>query len=86
MKFHCTFELQCEESDFNSFLASGNFCRLLITFANILDPDQAQQWAWSGSKMFDILMVFLKDFFEKKKKKKSTEDRKACKIIQHAKS
>ena len=24
----------------NSFLASGNFCRLLITFANSLDPDQ----------------------------------------------
>ena len=23
--------------------ASGNFCLLLITFANILDPDQAQQ-------------------------------------------
>ena len=25
----------------NSFPASGNFCRLLITFANSLDPDQA---------------------------------------------
>ena len=24
----------------NSFLASGNFCRLLITVANSLDPDQ----------------------------------------------
>ena len=24
----------------NSFLASGNFCRLLITFANSLDLDQ----------------------------------------------
>ena len=24
----------------NSFLASGNFCHLLITFSNILDPDQ----------------------------------------------
>ena len=23
-----------------SFLPSGNFCRLLITFANSLDPDQ----------------------------------------------
>ena len=23
--------------------ASGNFCHLLITFANSLDPDQAQQ-------------------------------------------
>ena len=30
-------------SAFNSLLASGNFCHLLITFANSLDPDQAQQ-------------------------------------------
>ena len=28
---------------FNSFLASGNFCHPLITFANSLDPDQARQ-------------------------------------------
>ena len=28
---------------FNSFLASGDFFRLLITFANSLDPDQGQQ-------------------------------------------
>ena len=27
---------------FNSFFASNNFCRLLITFANSLDPDQDQ--------------------------------------------
>ena len=46
----------------NSFPASGDFCRLLITFVNSLDPDQAQQnvrpdldpncltpwWGWSG--------------------------------------
>ena len=25
---------------FNSFLANGDFCRLLLTFANSLDPDQ----------------------------------------------
>ena len=30
-------------SDFNSFLASGGFCHLLIAFANSLDPDQDQQ-------------------------------------------
>ena len=29
--------------DTNSFPVSGNFCRLLITFANSLDPDQARQ-------------------------------------------
>ena len=27
----------------NSFPASGDFCRLLIIFANSLDPDQARQ-------------------------------------------
>ena len=27
----------------NSFLASGNFCHLLLTFENSLDPDQDQQ-------------------------------------------
>ena len=27
----------------NSFPASGDFCRLLLTFANSLDPDQARQ-------------------------------------------
>ena len=30
-------------SVFNSFPASGDFCHLLITFANNLDPDQARQ-------------------------------------------
>ena len=30
-------------SVFNSLPASGNFCNLLITFADSLDPDQAQQ-------------------------------------------
>ena len=28
---------------FNFFLASGDFCRLLITLVNSLDPDQDQQ-------------------------------------------
>ena len=48
----------------NSFLASGNLCHMLITFANGL-----------GSKMFDNQKVFLKEFFEnnnfEKKKKKA---------------
>ena len=29
---------------FDSFLASGDFCLLLKTFANSLDPDQARQY------------------------------------------
>ena len=50
----------------NSFPASGDFCHLLIIFANSLDPDQARKdHARSGSKLFDTLKGFLKDFFEK---------------------
>ena len=43
------------------------------TCVSSLDPDQAQQnvgpecWAWSWSKLFDLLMVFLKYFFWKRK-------------------
>ena len=33
-------------SVFNSMPASGDFCHLLITFANSLDPDQARQNVW----------------------------------------
>ena len=35
--------LQFNISLLNSFLASGDFCRLLITFAKSLNPDQDQQ-------------------------------------------
>ena len=31
------------KKSFNSFPANGVFCRLLISFANSLDPDQARQ-------------------------------------------
>ena len=37
---------------FNSILASADFCNLLITFVNGLDPDP-------GSYPFDTLIVFL---------------------------
>ena len=51
---------------FNSFPASGNFCHLLITFANSLDPDQAKQNVWPDlDPLFDTLMIFLKEFFSK---------------------
>ena len=33
----------CVNSVFNPFLASGDFCRLLIAFAKSLDPDQDRQ-------------------------------------------
>ena len=52
---------------------------LLITIANSLYPDQDRQKcrAWSESKLFDILMVFLKEFSEKMivKKKISRQKR-----------
>ena len=49
---------------FNSFLAGGNICHLLITFANSLDLDQDRQNIDPDlrSKLFDTLIVFLKVF------------------------
>ena len=35
---------------------------LMAIFTNSLDPEQARQ-AWSGSKLLDILIMILKDFF-----------------------
>ena len=48
-----------EESDV-SFQLFISYCRLLITFTNSLDPDQARR---SVSSQFDTQMVFLKPFF-----------------------
>ena len=52
---------------FNSFPGSGDFCQLLKTFANSLDPDQACKKLWDQDPncLTLTLMVFLKDFFEK---------------------
>ena len=48
---------------------------------------QTTRPAWSGSKLSDTLIVFLKDFFWKKNlEKKNPDDKKADKITQHAKS
>ena len=70
--------LVCLFNAFISSLANGNFCRLLITFANSLDPDQARQNVGPDLDPNCLtLMVFLKDFFEKKsKKKKNLDDKK----------
>ena len=43
-------------------------CRLLITFANNLDPDQARR-AWSGYKLLDTLLILPKKKNRKTKKK-----------------
>ena len=68
-----------------TFRCSSEICRLTLIIANSLDTDQAWQnirprsgltkrWIWSGSKLFDTLIVFLKDFFYK-----SADDRKIMK-------
>ena len=40
-----------------------------VTYTNSLDPDQCWQNitdnAWTGSNLFDFLIVFLKEFFER---------------------
>ena len=65
----------------NSFPTSGDFCCLLITFANSLDPDRAwQNITWSGSKLFDTLVVFLKDFLKKNMLKKKSRWQKGMQI------
>ena len=64
-----------------SFLASDNFCCLLITFPNSLDPDQDRQNVGPDldpNRLTLWLHVFLKAFFEKDNfEKKSTDDSKS---------
>ena len=58
----------------------------LIAIANSLDPDQAHQYGRPdlNSKLFDSLMVFLKEFLKKKKSILRNISRwpKKCKITQ----
>ena len=69
----------------NSLSASGDLCRLLITFANSSDPDQARQNIGSDLDSNVLtLMVFLEDFFEKvylkiSRRQKSMQNYPACK-------
>ena len=61
---------------FNSFLASSNFCCLLITFAVWTQI----RTVGSGSKPFDTLIVFLKEFFENVNfEKRSSDNNKSMK-------
>ena len=54
---------------------------LLITFAKSMDPDQDHLNVGSGSKVFDTLMVFLKEFFEKVDFEKNQQKAKTLKKI-----
>ena len=44
LKFKPIYMLYIKAWAFNTFLASGYFCHLLIIFANSLDPDQDRQY------------------------------------------
>ena len=62
----------------NSFLADDDHCRLLITFANSLDPDQVRQKVSPDldPKPLGFLIAFLKELFEKNNfDKKSTDNK-----------
>ena len=70
-------------------MLTGDIFRLLLTFANSLDPDQDQQYVGPDldPKLFDSLIEFLKEIFEKvilKKVSKQHEHEKndpACKLF-----
>ena len=65
----------------NSLPASGDFCRLLLIFANSFDPDQDRQDVGPDLDPNCLtLTVFLKDFFFKDNfEKKSADDNKSMK-------
>ena len=67
---------------------SGNFCRLPITSANRLDPDQDRQNVGPDLDPNSLtLIVFLEEFFKKvdfEKSQQTTKNHK--KITQYAKS
>ena len=58
--------------------SADTFCKELGTRSG---PTKC--WAWSGSKLFDTLMIFLKEFFKNINfEKKSADDKKARKFTQ----
>ena len=67
MDFILTRWLTPENTILNSFLASGDFCHLLIFFANSLELDQDRQNASPDlyPNCLTPLIVFLKDLLEK---------------------
>ena len=85
---HCNnFSLYTFFMHINSFPAGGDFCRLLITFADILAPDQVRQNV--GTDLDPNCLTFWlysrKNFLKKLIKKKSTDDKNAYtwKIFRH---
>ena len=62
----------------NYFPASSNFCHLLITFENSLDPNQDQQ----NDLDLNSLILFLKDFLNERSQQSTTKSRRS---MQHVK-
>ena len=76
MNFHPCSQAIYIEDECLSISLLGVTCRLLITFANSLDPDQDQQNIGPDLDPNSLtLIVFMKDFF----KKKSADDNKSVK-------
>ena len=59
-------------------ILSCDFCHLLISFANSLDPDQDRQYVGPDQdpNCLNALIVFLKDIFKKLILKNSADEKK----------
>ena len=71
--------LENKQKMVNPFPADGDFCRLLITLTNRIDPDKPKK---TGFKLFDTLRYF----FLKMLLEKNLQFDKVCKITELAKS
>ena len=70
--------MYCHVTMFNSYLASGDFCHLLITFANSLELDQDRQNVGPDlDPNCFTMIVFRKIFFEQVYFEKSQQTTKA---------
>ena len=75
-----------EKFHFNYSLASGNLCRLLLTFANSLDPDHNRPNVSHDLDQNCLTHTLDKIFEYVDFEKKSADDDKSMKITQHASS
>ena len=68
--------------DLNSFPARGELCRLLMIFANSLDPDQARQNVGPDldPNRFKLLLFSWNMFWKYESWKKSADDKTSWKI------
>ena len=71
--------LTAATSRVNAFLASGDICRLMLIFANSLDPDQALQDIGPDLDPNCLLLCWYsgKNFLKKLILQKSADDKKA---------